>query len=163
MDGHYAVARARVGVPSEGGRYRLLKLIGEGGMGAVYKAEDTELGRLVAIKILHPALAMDEKYVRRLKREVRLASRVNHPNVVRVNDLGAIHGALMISMALVEGETLAVILKRQGPPPAARVESFFRQLCAALSAASTSWPGVSRISTALPSRITKILVSPATA
>jgi tetratricopeptide (TPR) repeat protein len=104
-------------------------------MGAVYKAEDTELGRLVAIKILHPALAMDEKYVRRLKREVRLASRVNHPNVVRVNDLGAIHGALMISMALVEGETLAVILKRQGPPPAARVESFFLQLCAALSAA----------------------------
>lgn len=115
-------------------RYQNLRFIGQGGMGAVYKAEDTLLGRTVALKILHPALARDERCLRALRREARNASAIGHPGVVRAFDAGTYRGAPMFSMTLVEGESLAARLKRRGPLAAGEARELLRQLAEALDA-----------------------------
>jgi serine/threonine protein kinase/Flp pilus assembly protein TadD len=116
-------------------RYRLLKLIGQGGTGAVYKAEDLELGRIVALKLLHPMLAGDERYVNLLKREVVIASQITHPNIVRVFDVGNLRSSPVITMAFIQGENLAALLNREGALSTPRIIHFCRQICPALDEA----------------------------
>src|SRR5215475_9949547 len=80
------------------GRYEILKLLGEGGMGAVYKARDRELDRVVAIKLIRPELAKNPEILRRFKQELILARQVTHKNVIRIFDLGQSEGIKFITM-----------------------------------------------------------------
>jgi tetratricopeptide (TPR) repeat protein len=97
-----------------GGRYEMLDLIGEGGMGAVYKARDRALDRLVALKVIRPELASQPDILQRFKQEILLASKVTHRNVIRIFDLGEADGVKFITMEFVEGEDLRTILHREG-------------------------------------------------
>src|SRR5262245_39667484 len=100
------------------GRYHIIKLLGIGGMGAVYQAWDQELGIAVAVKVIRPDAIADpaaaQEVERRFKRELLLARQVSHKNVVRIHDLGEIDGIKYITMTYVEGEDLATKLKREG-------------------------------------------------
>ena len=98
------------------GRYHIIKLLGLGGMGAVYRAWDEELGVGVAVKIVRPEIATDPELARdlekRFKRELLLARQVTHPNVVRIHDMGEIDGIKFITMPYVDGVELSSILKK---------------------------------------------------
>ena len=85
------------------GRYRLLELMGEGGMGEVWRAYDTAIDRTVAIKMLLPHFAQDEKFEQRFRREARAAARLDNPHVVPIHDFGEIDGRLYVAMRLIEG------------------------------------------------------------
>src|SRR5258708_10366181 len=85
-----------------GGRYEILHTIGEGGMGAVYKAEDRELGRTVALKVIRPELASNPDILQRFKQEILLASKVTDRNIIRIYDLGDADGIKFITMEFVE-------------------------------------------------------------
>jgi len=117
------------------GRYELLRPLGHGAMATVDLAHDVELDRRVALKRLAENLARDEDLERRFLREARLAARLAHPNVVRVFDVGEDDGRPFIAMEYVEGETLAELLARRGPLPAAEVARLGTQMCAGLAAA----------------------------
>lgn len=117
------------------GRYRIESLLGEGGMGAVYRALDTELERTVALKLVRPELAINEQTMKRFKQELLLASRISHKNILRIHDLGDAGGIKFITMAFVEGTDLAKVIDRDGPLAIDRALRFGRQLCAALEAA----------------------------
>jgi eukaryotic-like serine/threonine-protein kinase len=97
-----------------GGRYEILKVLGEGGMGAVYKAKDRELDRLVALKVIRPELASNPDILQRFKQEILLSSKVTHRNVVRIYDLGDAEGLKFITMEYVDGKDLRQALKGQG-------------------------------------------------
>jgi tetratricopeptide (TPR) repeat protein len=117
------------------GRYELLKLIGQGGMGAVYKARDTELDRVVALKLIRPELAKNPEVLRRFKQELILARQVTHKNVIRIFDLGQSDGIKFITMDFVEGQDLRSLLlekSKLAPEQAARI---MLQICRALEAA----------------------------
>lgn len=120
-------------------RYRIVELLGSGGMGEVYEVEDLELGERVALKVIRQESAFDSGVFERLRREVQLARRVTHPNVCRVFDLGRHQQQgrdyIFLTMELIKGETLSARLKRTGkiPPPEAAVIAV--QLCQALDAA----------------------------
>ena len=90
------------------GRYEILLLLGQGGMGAVYKARDRELDRLVALKVVRPELAGHPGILRRFKQELILARQVTHRNVIRIFDLGEAEGTKFITMEYVEGQDLKV-------------------------------------------------------
>lgn len=120
-----------------GPRYRIESLLGRGGMGLVYKAEDIELGRTVALKLVRPELTLDDDAMRRFKQELLLASRVTHPNILRIHDLGEVEGVKFISMAYVEGMDLHHVLKQQGRLPVEQTLKIARELAAALDAAHT--------------------------
>jgi len=117
------------------GRYEILKLLGQGGMGAVYKARDTELDRMVALKLIRPELAKNPEILRRFKQELILARQVTHKNVIRIFDLGQSEGIKFITMDFVEGQDLRHLLLEKGkfaPQEAARL---MLQICRALEAA----------------------------
>jgi hypothetical protein len=94
------------------GSYRLIAQIGVGGMGEVWKAEDTRLGRVVAIKILPPAVAADPEMTARLRREARTAAQLNHPNIATIHSIEEAEGRLFIVMEFVDGQSLTTIVKR---------------------------------------------------
>ena len=116
-------------------RYRVIELLGRGGMGEVFKAEDISLHQTVALKCLPASLAGDEGALDRVREEVRMARRVSHRNVCRVHDLGGAGSQLFISMEYVDGEDLATLLHRVGRLAGDRAIEIARELCAGLAAA----------------------------
>jgi serine/threonine-protein kinase len=121
------------------GRYRIVGLLGEGGMGAVYAAEHKLLKHKVAMKRLHPELASDDKAVRRFQREAQAAAATGHDNVVKVIDMGfAEDGAPFIVMEYLKGRSLAATLRREGRLAPARACHVVGQVLAALSAVHAS-------------------------
>src|SRR5215472_6749693 len=120
-----------------GGRYKILQLIGRGGMGAVYKAHDKELDRTVALKLIRPDLARNPEMVRRFKQELILARQVTHKNVIRIFDLGQSEGIKFITMDFVEGHDLRALLKEKGKFPPREAARIMLQICRALEAAHT--------------------------
>ncbi len=117
------------------GRYRIVGLLGRGGMGEVYRAEDLKLGEAVALKLLPAELSLDGAALARLHREVRLARTVAHRNVCRVFDIGEAGGLHFLSMEYIDGEDLASLLKRIGRLPGDKAVELARQICAGLAAA----------------------------
>ncbi|HEU4334460.1 MAG TPA: serine/threonine-protein kinase [Candidatus Eisenbacteria bacterium] len=117
------------------GRYRIRGLIGVGGMGEVYHADDLRLGVSVALKFLNVASAGNPERLRALVDEVRAARQVAHPNVCRVFDLGDVDGLPFLTMEYVDGEDLQSLLRRVGRIPAPKLVELAHQLCAALAAA----------------------------
>src|SRR5260370_23632371 len=93
-------------------RYRIIALLGKGGMGEVYRADDLTLGQPVALKFLLHEAARDQALLERFKNEVRIARRVSHPNVCRVYDVGDVEGHTFFTMEYVDGEDLASLLRR---------------------------------------------------
>jgi serine/threonine protein kinase len=118
-----------------GGRYEILQTIGEGGMGAVYKAEDRELGRTVALKVIRPELASNPEILQRFKQEILLASKVTDRNIIRIYDLGDAEGIKFITMEFVEGDDLRHLLHQQGKLPAAEAVDIMEQVVSGLRAA----------------------------
>jgi serine/threonine-protein kinase len=117
------------------GRYRVIGLLGRGGMGEVYRADDLRLGQPVALKFLPDAVAGDPVRLAQFHNEVRTARQVSHPNVCRVYDIGEIEGHLFLSMEFVDGEDLASLLRRLGRFAEDKAVTIARQLCAGLAAA----------------------------
>src|SRR5271169_2026785 len=116
-------------------RYEVLSLLGEGGMGAVYKAKDVELSRTVALKVIRPDLARNRAILDRFKQELILATQVTHRNVVRIYDLGEAEGIKFITMEYVEGEDLAAVLHQRTKLPPQEAVGIIDQVCRALEAA----------------------------
>src|SRR5271157_2541258 len=116
-------------------RYEILKLLGEGGMGAVYRARDAELDRMVALKVIRPELARNEQILQRFKQELILARQVTHRNIIRIFDLGHAEGTRFITMEYIEGEDLSSILAKRGKLPAAEAADIITQVARGLEAA----------------------------
>jgi serine/threonine protein kinase/tetratricopeptide (TPR) repeat protein len=117
------------------GRYRILKILGQGGMGAVYQARDQELDRIIALKVIRPELAGNPSILQRFKQELILARHVTHKNVVRIYDLGESDGTRFITMEFVEGDDLRTILRRHGKFSPSQAVETIQQICRALDAA----------------------------
>ncbi len=117
------------------GRYRMVGMLGRGGMGEVYRADDLKLGQPVALKFLSDALHADTERVHAFVQEARLSLRVTHPNVCRVYDIGEIDGRQYLAMEYVDGEDLASLLRRIGRLPEEKAIDLARQMCAGLAAA----------------------------
>jgi serine/threonine-protein kinase len=117
------------------GPYQLRRLLGRGGMGEVYEAEDTRKHRLVALKLISPQFSGDPLFRTRLQREADAAGRLTEPHVVPIHDYGEINGQLYLEMRLVEGTDLATLLKGSGPLSPPRAVAIVRQVAAALDAA----------------------------
>ena len=97
-----------------GTRYEILQMLGQGGMGAVYKARDKELDRFLALKVIRPELAVHPDILHRFKQELILARQVTHKNVIRIFDLGEADGIKFITMEYIEGQDLKHIVDEQG-------------------------------------------------
>jgi serine/threonine protein kinase/tetratricopeptide (TPR) repeat protein len=118
-----------------GNRYEILELLGEGGMGAVYKAADREIDRIVALKVIRPELASSPQILARFKQELLLSHRVTHRNVVRIYDLAEAQGLKFITMEFIEGRDLRTILHEKTKLPTEEAVEVARQVCQALEAA----------------------------
>ena len=118
-----------------GNRYEIKSVLGVGGMGMVYKANDKELGESVAIKTLKPEMSADSNALERFKSEIKLARRISHRNVVRTYDLGEIGGLYYLTMEYVEGKSLKDLVRERGRLPASVVLPIAKQLCRALEVA----------------------------
>ena len=117
-------------------RYRIIKKIAEGGMGAVFEAEQIALGRRVAIKTLHAHLAKDEEMVGRFRREAMATTKIGHPNIVEVVDLGELSGGVLyLVLEFLEGRDLSRVLKAEGPLPIGRAVRILRQVVDGIGAA----------------------------
>jgi len=116
-------------------RYRIVGLVGSGGMGEVYRADDLKLGQPVALKFLPDQFLSDGAALARFHREVRVARQVSHRNVCRVYDIGEVGAQQYISMEFIKGEELSSLLRRIGRLPADKAIEIARQLCAGLAAA----------------------------
>ncbi len=114
------------------GRYRVIRKLGTGGMANVYLAEDQELGRRVAIKLLDERHAQDEQFVERFRREAESAAGLSHPNVVSIYDRGEAEGTYYIAMEYLEGKTLKELLVSRGPTPVRVAIDYTRQILSAL-------------------------------
>ena len=121
-----------------GARYEILQLLGEGGMGAVYKALDREVERTVALKLIRPELASNPAILARFKQELLTAHQVTHKNVIRIYDIAEVDGVKFITMEFVEGQDLRHILTDRGKLPIEEAISIIRQVCVALDAAHTA-------------------------
>jgi serine/threonine-protein kinase len=117
------------------GRYRVLEVIGRGGMGVVYRVEHLRMGKIAAMKVLHRDLATDADVVHRFEREAAAVSRLHHPHTVQVFDFGTAQGALYLIMELVRGQDLARIIERDGPMRWSRAAPLLGQICGALQEA----------------------------
>src|ERR671925_2102120 len=113
-------------------RYRVSRKLGGGGMADVYLAEDQELGRRVAVKILHDRYANDDQFVERFRREATHAAGLSHPNIVSIYDRGETNGSYFIVMEYVEGRTLKELIRSRGPCPVPVAIAYTRQILAAL-------------------------------
>src|SRR5580765_5407620 len=118
-----------------GQRYEILALLGQGGMGAVYKARDSELDRMVALKIIRPELARNPEILQRFKHELILARQVTHRNVIRIFDLGQAAGHKYITMEYLDGRDLRLVLREKGKLPPEEAAKIILQICRALEAA----------------------------
>ena len=116
-------------------RYEILTVLGTGGMGSVYKAQDRELDRLVALKVIRPELARNTAIVDRFKQELRLSVKVTHRNVVRMYDLAEDSGLRFVTMEMVEGRDLRSIMEERGKMPSDETVEILQQICFALEAA----------------------------
>ena len=117
------------------GRYRIVALLGRGGMGEVYKAEDLKLDHEVALKFLPESVAQDDAALARFRTEVRIARQVTHQNVCRVFDIGEFEGRHFLTMEYIDGEDLSSLLRRIGRLPPDKALEVSRQICAGLAAA----------------------------
>jgi serine/threonine-protein kinase len=115
------VDEASLADSSLGERYRLLEVIGEGGMGRVYRALQLATGQTVALKLLHPDVASDSQVVQRFQREAKLTTELSHPHIVKVIEFGEINGHLFLAMELIAGKSLASIIERGGSPRGRRL------------------------------------------
>ena len=118
-----------------GGRYRIVSLLGRGGMGEVYRADDLKLGQRVALKFVPQRIASDRRAFERLCAEVRIGRQISHPNVCRIHDIVEIAGQHFIAMEYVDGEDLASLLRRIGRLPSDKALALTRDICAGLAAA----------------------------
>jgi eukaryotic-like serine/threonine-protein kinase len=118
-----------------GYRYEILEMLGLGGMGAVYKARDRELDRMIALKVIRPDIARHPEALARFRQELLTARQVSHRNVVRIFDIGDADGVKFITMEYVAGRDLRSILSDRGKLPLAETLSIVRQICSALGAA----------------------------
>lgn len=116
------------------GRYRLVEMLGRGGMGEVWKAYDTAMNRVVALKVLPGNLADDEQYQARFRREAQAAASLDEPHIVPIHDFGEIDGRLYVTMRLIDGKTIDDLVKN-GPLTPQRSVSIVEQIAAALGAA----------------------------
>jgi serine/threonine protein kinase len=124
-------------------RFRIVRFLGQGGMGDVYEAQDLEVGEHVALKTLRPEIAQDERAIERFRSELALARRVTHPNVCRIFDVfrhrptdpASGRELALISMEMLPGETLADRIRRGGPIPSPEALPIAKQMAAALDAA----------------------------
>jgi serine/threonine-protein kinase len=114
------------------GRYRILRRLGVGGMANVYLAEDGELGRRVAIKILNDRYASDDLFVERFRREAKSAAALSHPNIVSIYDRGEAEGTYYIAMEVIEGRSLKELIRANGRLRPAQAVAYARQILAAL-------------------------------
>lgn len=118
------------------GKYRIDERLSEGGMGTVYRGTHVLMDKTVAVKVLRPSLAADEKIVARFSREARAASRISHPNALSVTDFGEDEGGIVfLVMEYLSGKTLKQVIREEGPLPLNRVVSIMRQVGDALGAA----------------------------
>src|ERR1700757_3004737 len=114
------------------GRYRIIRKLGTGGMANVYLAEDQELGRRVAIKILDERHASDEQFVERFRREAKNAAGLSHGNIVAIYDRGQAEGTYYIAMEYLDGRSLKELLVSRGPAPIPVAIDYARQILAAV-------------------------------
>jgi serine/threonine protein kinase len=118
------------------GKYRIDERLSEGGMGTVYKGTHVLMDKTVAVKVLRPSLAADEKIVARFSREARAASKISHPHALSVTDFGEDeNGTVFLVMEYLDGKTLKEIIRQEGPMPLARVVDIMKQVGGALDAA----------------------------
>jgi len=116
-------------------RYRIVELLGRGGMGVVYKVEHIHIGKLMAMKLLHGELARDRNTVRRFQREAEAASRLSHPNTVQVFDFGRSEGLMYLVMEYLEGKDLGELVREEGHLDFERVARIGAQICASIAEA----------------------------
>src|SRR5215218_7843031 len=114
------------------GRYRILRKLGSGGMANVYLAEDEDLGRRVAIKILNERYAGDESFTERFRREAKSAAALSHPNIVSIYDRGDADGRPYIAMEVIEGRSLKELIVARGPLPIQQAVEYAKQILGAL-------------------------------
>jgi len=118
------------------GRYRLTEKLGEGGMGSVYKVEHVRMGKVLALKVLRPDIAVDKKIKQRFQQEARVVSKLSHPNTIQVFDFGELEdGSLYIAMEYISGRDLAWLLRAHGSVPERRATSIAAQVLASLGEA----------------------------
>ncbi|MEP6862678.1 MAG: serine/threonine-protein kinase, partial [Deltaproteobacteria bacterium] len=121
------------------GRFRILALLGEGGMGAVYRGEQMSLKRAVAVKLLRPELSANQMLLRRFSAEAAAVAKLDHPNTVKVYDFGQdTDGSLFIAMELIDGKPLRAVIGAAGPLPPARAFNIAIQVAASLVDAHAS-------------------------
>jgi hypothetical protein len=130
-----AISQAEVQIGAEFLGYRIEEQIGHGGMGIVYRAYDLRLKRTVALKLVTPELALDERFRERFARETELAMSLEHPNVVPIHDAGDVAGRLYLAMRLVAGRDLRKLLRAEGALEPSRALAICRQVANALDAA----------------------------